>query len=108
MSPWIASIHAHGVPMWLILQVASITSMLAWFVRRTRGLEHARRLRLAFIFALPGAAVGALGLGVVLRLPAFVASGFDARRLFGMGIMAYGALGGLVGAFALAVRLRGG
>jgi len=105
MSPWIASIHAHQVPIWLLLQIAAVCGMLAWFLRRTRGEPLA--LRLAVVLALPFAAIGALGLGIVLRIPAFVASGFEVRRLFGMGVMAYGALGGLVGAYAAVVRIRG-
>ncbi|MDI1475354.1 prolipoprotein diacylglyceryl transferase family protein [Polyangium sp. y55x31] len=106
MSPWIASIHAHQVPIWLLLQITALCAMLTWFFRRTRGEPSG--LRLALVLALPGAALGALGLGIVLRLPAFVASGFEPRRLFGMGVMAYGALGGLVGTYAAVVRIRGG
>lgn len=77
--------------------------MIAWFMWRTRSAD--RRLRVSLLLALPGAAIGALTLGLVLRIPAWVASGFDLKQLFGMGVMAYGALFGLVGAHAWVTRL---
>lgn len=76
--------------------------MMFWFVHRTR--DKSRPLRLLLILATPGAAFGALALGIALRFPAWIASAFDSARLFGLGIMAYGALAGLVGAYALLVR----
>jgi phosphatidylglycerol:prolipoprotein diacylglycerol transferase len=104
VSTWIESIHAHQVPAWALLQCVAIVSMVAFFVWRTRSGD--RRLRPLLLLALPGAGVGALTLGLLLRIPAWVASGFDTKHLFGLGVMAYGALLGLVGAFAALTKLR--
>ncbi len=75
-----------------------------WFRARTRG--DAARLRLCLALSFGGAALGGALLGVVVRLPAWVGSGEGVRALLG-GVVAYGALGGLVASFGELARLRG-
>ncbi len=83
---------------WLVCQVAAVFAAAWLFVRTTRGERFA--VRAAFLRALPFTVVGALGVDYALRLLGYLGSGArGAAPAFG-GIMAYGALFGLGGAFA--------
>lgn len=91
---------------WSALQLVAMAAAFLWFVQRTPG--DRARLRICFLAALPFAGVGALGLGMLLRVPAWMRSGFQAAVLVHDGdFMAYGALLGLVLAYATLARLRG-
>ena len=91
---------------WSALQLVAVTAAFLWLVQRTPG--DRARLRLCFLLALPFAALGALGLGMLLRVPAWLRSGFQAAVLVHDGdFMAYGALLGLVLAYAALARRRG-
>jgi prolipoprotein diacylglyceryltransferase len=90
---------------WLGLQVSAMGAAFGWFVLRTPG--RLARLRLCLLGGFGGAAVGAVALGVVTRVPAWIRSGWDLDVLLRGGIMAYGALLGLSIAYAALSRLRG-
>jgi len=103
---------------WLDLQILAMAATFAWFAWRTRGPRtripdprerdpERSRLRLCLAIAFIGAGIGAMGLGVVLRLPAWVSSGFRTSLMAHGDIMAYGALLGLSLTYALLARIRG-
>lgn len=116
MGAWLEALRAEvtGVrwlPAWASLQVAAALAAFVWFVWRTRRPDprlsgDPARLRLCLAVAYIGAAAGAALLGVLLRIPAWVRSGFVFAELFRGGILAYGALAGLVGTYAALARLR--
>jgi phosphatidylglycerol:prolipoprotein diacylglycerol transferase len=91
---------------WSLLQLAAMALAFLWFARSTPG--DRARLRLCLLFAFPFAAAGAIGLGMLLRVPAWIRSGFQTAVLVhDADYMAYGALLGLVIAYALLARRRG-
>jgi phosphatidylglycerol---prolipoprotein diacylglyceryl transferase len=91
---------------WSALQLAAMTLAFLWLVGSTPGGRA--RLRICLLFAFPFASVGALGLGMLLRVPAWIRSGFETAVLVhDADFMAYGALFGLVIAYALLARRRG-
>jgi phosphatidylglycerol:prolipoprotein diacylglycerol transferase len=116
MGAWLEALRAEvtGVrwlPAWASLQVAAALAAFVWFWRRTRRPdprlpESPARLRLCLLLAYIGAAAGAALLGILVRIPAFIRSGFVFAELFRGGILAYGALAGLVGTYAALARLR--
>ena len=91
---------------WSALQLAAMALAFLWFCWSTRGgLE---RLRLCLLLAFPFAGIGAVGLGMLLRIPAWIRSGFQTAILVhDVDFMAYGALLGLVIVYALLARRRG-
>jgi hypothetical protein len=91
---------------WSTLQLAAMVLAFLWLCWSTRGgLE---RLRVCLLFAFPFAGVGAVGLGMLLRVPAWIRSGFQAAILVhDVDFMAYGALLGLALAYAWMARRRG-
>lgn len=92
-------------PTWLVCQLAALLAATWLFFRLTRG--EPRALRLAFVRALPFTVVGALGVDYAIRLLGYaVAGGGGAPPRFG-GVMAYGALVGVGGAFAWLARRAG-
>lgn len=93
-----------GLPLWMLLQGVAMAAAFAWFVGRSRG--GASRLRLCLLLSFGGAAAGGALLGVLVRVPAWLRSGGPASALFG-GVVAYGALAGLVGTYAALARARG-
>lgn len=99
------ALHAagRGLPLWPACQCAAVLAASGWFLVRSRGAARALRPLLAVSFA--GAAVGAALLSVLLRLPGWLRSDRPLSELMG-GVVAYGALGGLVLSFAALVRWR--
>ncbi|MEP7126914.1 MAG: prolipoprotein diacylglyceryl transferase family protein [Byssovorax sp.] len=91
---------------WSLLQLAAMALAFLGFSRGATGDRS--RLRGCLVFAFPFAAAGAVGLGMLLRVPAWIRSGFQAAVLVhDADFMAYGALLGLVIAYALLARRRG-
>lgn len=110
MGAWLERLHAGAtsarwLPAWGSMQLAAVLVALAWFVHRTRG--RSARLRACLLGGYIGAAIGAAALGVLIRVPSWARSGFDRSVLIQSGIMAYGALAGLVITYAALARLRG-
>lgn len=110
MGAWLEALHAGAtsarwLPAWGLMQLAAMAAAFAWFWVRTRG--PFARLRACLLGGYIGAGLGAAALGVLVRVPAWVRSGFDGRVLLHSGIMAYGALIGLAAAYAALARLRG-
>jgi phosphatidylglycerol:prolipoprotein diacylglycerol transferase len=92
--------------LWSALQLAAMALSFLVFVRSTPG--GLSRLRLCLLLAFPFAGLGALGLGMLLRVPAWIRSGFQTAILVhDADFMAYGALLGLVIAYAALARRRG-
>lgn len=100
------TLHAagSGLPLWLALQCLAVVLAFACFWQRSR--NGGERLRLCLFLSFGGALLGASLFGVLVRLPAWVASGFQWSTLRG-GVVAYGALAGLAASFAGLARLRG-
>jgi phosphatidylglycerol:prolipoprotein diacylglycerol transferase len=91
---------------WSLLQLAAMALAFLHFVSSTTG--DRARLRSCLLFAFPFAGVGTVGLGMLLRVPAWIRSGFQTAVLVhDADYMAYGALLGLVIAYALLARWRG-
>lgn len=91
---------------WSLLQIAAMALAFLWFSRSTVG--DRARLRSCLLLAFPFAGAGAIGLGMLLRVPAWIRSGFQAAVLVhDADFMAYGALLGLVIAYVLLARRRG-
>ncbi len=89
--------------MWSALQIAAMALAFLWFYWSGRA-----RLRGCLLVAFPFAGVGALGLGMLLRVPAWIRSGFETAVLVhDADFMAHGALLGLVIAYAVLARRRG-
>jgi prolipoprotein diacylglyceryltransferase len=109
MGAWLEWVRAmavrHHFTDWAFFQLAALIVAFAFFVYRTNG--ERRKLRVCFVAAFLGAAVGSVALGVLLRLPAWVLSGFRLKVFSGGELMAYGALGGLVLAYMGLARTRG-
>jgi phosphatidylglycerol:prolipoprotein diacylglycerol transferase len=109
MGAWLEWVRAeaarHHFTDWGAFQLVALVASLAFFVHRTPGEQ--RKLRLCFLVAFAGAAVGSVALGVLLRAPAWVLSGFRLKVFSGGELMAYGALGGLVLTYAALARIRG-
>lgn len=103
---WLEAVHweARGVPAWASLQLLAMAVGLGWFIARTRAQPS---LRACLVAGFVGAVVGGLALGLALALPAWVASGFELRALRRAGVVAYGALGGLVLVYVMLARRRG-
>lgn len=101
----VGAASARWLPLWSGLQVAAAIASLGWFVLRTPGTLA--RLRVCLALAFLGAAGGAVGLGILTRIPAWVRSGYAWSALVHGGIMAYGALLGVTGTYAALARLRG-
>jgi phosphatidylglycerol:prolipoprotein diacylglycerol transferase len=97
-------VRGRGLPLWAAFQGLAVLLALAWFWRRC--LRTHARLLPCLVIAFGGAALGAAALGVVVRLPAWVRSGFEMSVLRG-GVVAYGALAGLALSFAWLARFRG-
>jgi phosphatidylglycerol:prolipoprotein diacylglycerol transferase len=93
------------LPGWGVMQIAAVAAAFALFVKRTPG--DLARLRICLLIGFAGAAFGAAALGMAIRIPAWVRSGFETRALVRGGIMAYGALVGLSVAFAAMAHRRG-
>ena len=92
--------------LWSMLQLAAMALAFLWFFWSTR--DGLGRLRLCLLVAFPFAGVGAVGLGMLLRLPAWIRSGFQTAVLVhDVNFMAYGALLGLALAYAWVARRRG-
>ena len=91
---------------WIAFELLAMIVAFVWLVLRTHGDDA--RLRLCLLLAFPASAIGAVGLGMVLRIPAWIRADFDARALIRDGeLMAYGALLGLVVAYAAIAQMRG-
>lgn len=89
-----------AISTWLLCQLAALAASSWLFFRTTRDAPFA--LRAALVRALPFTVVGALGVDYALHLIGYLVAGargtWGALPPFG-GIMAYGALFGLSGAF---------
>ena len=90
---------------WLLCQVAALFAASWLFFRTTRDAPYA--LRRAFVRALPFTVVGALGVDYALRLVGHALAGAAGPWPAFGGIMAYGALFGLAGAFVFFARGSG-
>src|SRR5688572_21273876 len=104
MGAWLEQLHAGAtsarwLPAWGGMQLAAMLAALAWFVGRTPG--PLARLRVCLLGGFIGAAIGAVGLALLVRVPEWARSGFDLRVLARGGIMAYGALAGLAVAYSI-------
>jgi prolipoprotein diacylglyceryltransferase len=92
-------------PLGLTLQAGAMVVAFAWFLHRTRGPMAG--LRVCLLAGYGGAALGAMALGVAIRVPAWVRSGLDHGVLLRAGAAGYGALIGLSVAYAALARARG-
>jgi prolipoprotein diacylglyceryltransferase len=91
---------------WLLCQLAALSAAAWLFFVTTRGLPAAHKgaLRWALVRALPFTVVGALSVDYALRVVGYALSGARGPLPAFGGIMAYGALLGLGGAYAFFVR----
>lgn len=96
----------HAITRWGGIQILAMGATLAWFARRARRTGQAR-LALCLALSFAGAAVGAVALGVALRIPAWMFSGFRVSLFAHGDIMAYGALLGLSATFAALAHRAG-
>jgi phosphatidylglycerol---prolipoprotein diacylglyceryl transferase len=88
---------------WAALQVAALLCAAALFTA-TAGPAR-RRLLPLLLPGFVGALLGAVGLGTVLRVPAWIAAGFRGSPVSSE-VLAYGGLVGLAGGYVLAARAR--
>jgi phosphatidylglycerol:prolipoprotein diacylglycerol transferase len=110
MGAWLEQLHggatsARWLPAWSGMQLAAVLAALAWFAWRTPG--PLARLRVCLLVGFIGAALGAVGLALLVRIPEWARSGFSMRVLARGGVMAYGALAGLAVVYSIMARLRG-
>ena len=84
---------------WGLFQLTAVVAATGWFFARTPGAL--RRLRPCLIVAFAGAVVGAFALEPLVGLPAWFAAGMPRAPPHPGRITAYGALAGMVGAYAL-------
>lgn len=91
---------------WLLCQLAALSAAAWLFFRTTRELPRARQaaLRWALVRALPFTVVGALCVDYALRVLGYALAGARGPLPTFGGIMAYGALLGLGGAYAVFTR----
>lgn len=91
---------------WLLCQLAALSAAAWLFFRTTRDLPPARAgaLRWALVRALPFTVAGALCVDYALRVVGYALAGARGPLPVFGGLMAYGALFGLGGAYALFVR----
>ena len=90
---------------WILCQLSSLAAAAWLFFRTNRAGPFA--LRRALVRALPFTVVGALGVDYALHLVGFALSGARGPLPPFGGIMAYGALFGLGGAYAVFARTSG-
>lgn len=90
---------------WVLCQLAGLAFASWLFFRTTRDAPFA--LRVALVRALPFTVVGALGVDYALHLTAFALRGAHGPLPPFGGIMAYGALFGMGGAYAYFARRSG-
>jgi prolipoprotein diacylglyceryltransferase len=96
--------RVHLFPAWETLQITAVVVASVWFATRVRGRD--RGLRACLLLGFAGAAIGAVLLGTLLRVPAFILSGFHSSPRTG-DFMAYGALIGLCVTYATLARSQG-
>jgi len=90
---------------WLLANVSALL-LASWLFLRTNR-DAPPGLRVAYVRALPFTVLGALGVDYALALLGYALSGGSGEPPRAFGVMAYGALFGLGGAFALFARRRG-
>lgn len=90
---------------WLLANVSALV-LASWLFLRTNR-DAPPGLRVAYVRALPFTVLGALGVDYALAVLGYAVSGGSGEPPRPFGVMAYGALFGLGGAFALFARRRG-
>ena len=105
ISQLITFAHEHRIPVFLVCNAAALLAALCAFHARMPFAPRTRALLLATMAA--GGPIGAVLLGVVLRLPRFLAQRGHVHFMADGWLMAYGALFGVAAACAGVARLRG-